>query len=417
MAKVEKPRLIFDPILGLIDVTDILPLLDVPEFQSLGFKYQLGLTAAIFPSATHTRKQHSLGAYERTKRLASNWLNHKFINEDEALALQIYALYHDIGHGPFSHLTEGVGKINHKERGINIFESLENHLRSHGFNYGLIHDLMSHKNPLYLAVSDKNLGMEKLDYLERDAFYTIGERPGVAFVAQHTYFIDSKVVIDRVAVDQAKAIQDFYIKMSKNVYLGKKSAILQRLIEKMSLILLREGLSEKEFFELTDFGLLGRFEVSRNELVHFYYRNLMSNKLPRFALEFKFESVASADLAQKMLKIAALDNLDKLIASPVLNDFDELERLEKNIAQLAGIPAEALFVVPPFSKTRFEPEDIYVYSEGQVRRISEIYPSHFEAMKEYGRSHLSIRLGVFEEYRKKLYDQSDAVKNYFLSLI
>src|SRR3989344_100158 len=104
MPQARKPKLILDPILGVIDVTEIIPLIDVSEFQSLGFKYQLGLNAMIFPAATHTRKQHSLGAYERTRRLTTGWVDHGLIIPREAKALQVYALYHDIGHGPFSHV-------------------------------------------------------------------------------------------------------------------------------------------------------------------------------------------------------------------------------------------------------------------------------------------------------------------------
>ncbi|MEK7464504.1 MAG: HD domain-containing protein [Patescibacteria group bacterium] len=421
MIQVRKPKLIFDPILGLIDATKVLPLIDVPEFQSLGFKYQLGLNSMIFPAATHTRKQHSLGAYERTKRLTYDWVHHGFIKEDEAFSLQVYALYHDIGHGPFSHVTERLGKIDHDTRGLQIIESLKDNISEVGCNYHHIHDYFSRKNPLYLAVFDKNLGMEKLDYLERDAFYTLGERPGVEFLAKHTYFVDGKVVIDEVAIDQAKSTQDFYIKMSKNVYLRKKSSILQRLIEKMTHKLMEEGLGEEELFELTDSGLLGKFELSKNKLVNFYFNKFIKGIYPKLTLEFKYQSLyADSDFKGKTIKAMGLDHevLDALINSPYMNDLGELEKLEEKIAELTGIPKEAIVMLPPFSKNRFEPQDINVYTrEGKIRLISQIYPNHFEAMKEYGRSHLSLRIGVFNEYRKSLYDQSEKIKNHLISLV
>ncbi|OGN07876.1 MAG: hypothetical protein A2750_00285 [Candidatus Yanofskybacteria bacterium RIFCSPHIGHO2_01_FULL_45_42] len=418
MAPVDKPKFIFDPLLGLMDVTKVLLLLDEERFQSLGFKYQLGLVSTIFPSATHTRKQHSLGAYGRTKKLTADWLHHGFIKETEAFCLQVYALYHDIGHGPFSHVTERLGKIDHDMRGLKIIEGLKDKFVAVGCDYNLLHDLFSRKNSLYLAVFDKNLGTEKLDYLERDAFYTLGERPGVEFLAKHTYFIDGKLVINEVAVDQAKAIQEFYIKMSKNVYLRKKAAILQRLVEKMTHKLMGDGLSEKGLFNLTDAGLFGRFELSKNKLVKFYYSRFMAGIFPKLTLEFKYQSAnPDTGFVNKTIQTIGVDSgaLDRLISSPRVNNLFELEKLENKIADLTKIPAKFLLIIPPFSKNRFEPEDIYVYNkERKIRRVSDIYPNHFAAMKEYGRSHLGLRIAVYNEYRKNLYDQSEKVKNYLL---
>lgn len=422
MIQFSKPKIIIDPLLGLIDVTEIIPLMDTAPFQSLGFKYQLGLTSHVFPAATHTRKQHSLGAYARTKRLAEEWFNYGFINKEEARNLPIFALYHDIGHGPFSHVTESLGSINHDERGLEIIKGLKDVIESAGFNYELIHDIFSQKNPLYLAVFDKNLGMEKLDYLERDAFYTIGERPGVEYLAHHVYFINNQLVINEVALDQAKDIQDFYIKMYKHVYSRKKSAILQRLIEKMTYYLVLDGLTEEELFGFTDFGLLGRFEVSKNEKIRFYYDNFKKGIFPKLALEFKYKNaVTGSTQRDKLTKIVGLseDKLDKInwFFSPKWGDISFVENLEKQIASLVGIPADCLIVVQPQSRKRIEPDDISVYaSDGSIKKISQIYPEHFRAMKEYGRSHLSLRIAVFSKYRQKLYDQAEKVKDFIFNL-
>ena len=117
----KKPKIIIDPLLGLIDITNIVSLIDTVPFQSLGFKYQLGFAYSIFPAATHTRKQHSLGAYERTRRLTKDWLQYGFINEREAKNLPIYALYHDIGNAPFSHAPESLGSLDHEPPGHKDF--------------------------------------------------------------------------------------------------------------------------------------------------------------------------------------------------------------------------------------------------------------------------------------------------------
>ncbi|MFH0712505.1 MAG: HD domain-containing protein [Candidatus Jorgensenbacteria bacterium] len=421
MNLVKKPKIIIDPILGLIDVTEVIPLVDTASFQSLGFKYQLGLTFQIFPAATHTRKEHSLGAYARTKRLAAEWLRYGFIDQSQARNLPIFALYHDIGHGPFSHVTENLGSVSHNERGLKILESLKGVIKGAGFDYEKIRGFFSRTDPLYLGVSDKNLGMEKLDYLERDAFYTIGEKVGVEYLAHHVYFIDGKLVINEVAVDQSKDVQDFYIKMYKHVYGRKKSAILNRLIEKMTGLLVEDGLSEEELFNLTDFGLLGRFDVSSNEQIRFHYNNFKQGVFPKQALEFKYEDVSrhASFGPQKFTKVMGIPSsiFDNIVFSPSWNDIDFIDKLEKEIAGLTDVPENCLIIVPPQERRRVEPDDINVYTQsGAIKKISEIYPDHFRAMKEYGRSNMNLRVAGYGDYRKKIFDRAEEIKNYIESI-
>ncbi len=64
------PKVIVDPLYGIIDIRPVLAMVETEEFQALDDKKQLGLTHLIFPSATHTRKAHSLGSYHATRELA-----------------------------------------------------------------------------------------------------------------------------------------------------------------------------------------------------------------------------------------------------------------------------------------------------------------------------------------------------------
>ncbi|MEX1014321.1 MAG: HD domain-containing protein, partial [Candidatus Paceibacterota bacterium] len=396
----------------------VIPLIDTKAFQSLGFKNQLGFASAIFPAATHTRKQHCLGAYERTKRLMEMWKKYGFVNEKEAKNLPIYALYHDVGHGPFSHVTEGLGSVDHNERGMSLFENLKDVFEKSGFDYHFIHDMFSRKNSLYLGVSDKNLGMEKLDYLERDAYYTIGERPGMEFLTHHIYFINNKIVIDQSAVDAAKDVQDFYIKMYKHVYTRKKAAIIQRLIEKMTHILMKDGLDESTLFDLTDYGLFGKFESSNNKILKSHYNNFMMGDFPKLALEFVYEDIEISLDEIKTIKRKGIEPkfFDKLVVSNKFKDVDFLEKLENEIGEIAEVPGNNIFLIPA-SKRRFEPDDLNVYTqEGSIKKISNIYPNHFKAMKEYGRSHMSFRIAVHEDYRRKIFNKSEEIKKYIIDL-
>lgn len=80
-------------------------IMDLPLLQRLRGIHQTSLAFLTFPTALHTRFDHSLGVCAGTKRLASEVLDLKSGDElcDELAAT---ALLHDIGHGPFSHLSE-----------------------------------------------------------------------------------------------------------------------------------------------------------------------------------------------------------------------------------------------------------------------------------------------------------------------
>ena len=68
-----KNKVIFDIIHGFIEVDALtLSIIDTPEFQRLREIKQLGAVHYVFPSANHTRFEHSLGVYFLAGELISN---------------------------------------------------------------------------------------------------------------------------------------------------------------------------------------------------------------------------------------------------------------------------------------------------------------------------------------------------------
>ena len=104
---------ILDPLHGLIrfelsDSTDRLAwaLINTPEFQRLRRIRHLGLADLVFPGATHTRFIHSIGAYHIARKLI-RIIHHKHPSPSPPTTL-LAVLLHDIGHGPLSHVFEGI---------------------------------------------------------------------------------------------------------------------------------------------------------------------------------------------------------------------------------------------------------------------------------------------------------------------
>ena len=416
---IKNTKIVCDPLWGLIEITDFLPMIDVAPFQALGFKYQLGVTNFLFPSATHTRKQHSFGAFKRTQALADRWLHRGFINKEDARLIAAYALWHDIGHGPFSHVVEEVtGELygrNHDQNGTLIIENLKDAVADADIDFGEFKKYFTRENPLYRAVHDKNLGTEKLDYLARDAYYTLGEVPGVEYLAYHTYVVDGNIVIDEKAIDQAKAIQEFYVKMYKNVYLRKNSAIAQRLVQKMTAELLRVSpMSEDAFWALTDFGLLGLFETSQSDIVRMLYRRFINRQLPKTAIAIRPTEFAAIDKtvgkAQVLAGITG-EQMERLLVAPNFSKPSQLETVEKEIERIAGLPPQSVTVVPPTSIERFVPQDIAIHVPGgKPAQLSDYFADHFQALNEEGRSYVVMRVCTFEEHRVALSNPAIAEK-------
>ena len=70
---------------------------------------QLGRCNYVFPSATHTRFEHSLGVYYLACKYI-DILNKKdnYFNEKDSQLIRTAALIHDLGHGPYSHLFDEI---------------------------------------------------------------------------------------------------------------------------------------------------------------------------------------------------------------------------------------------------------------------------------------------------------------------
>jgi len=79
-------------------------IIDTPLFQRLRKIKQLALATLVYPGAVHTRFDHSIGAFHVAGRMAAKLLT----SSSEQRLVRLAALLHDIGHGPFSHVSEEV---------------------------------------------------------------------------------------------------------------------------------------------------------------------------------------------------------------------------------------------------------------------------------------------------------------------
>ena len=214
-----KLKIINDPVYGFIKIPyDIIyDLIEHPLFQRLRRIRQLGLTNYVYPGATHTRFQHAVGAmYLMGLAIEAIRSRGHEITENEARAVTIAILLHDIGHGPFSHSLENslIRNTSHETISLMFMEQLNEEF---GEKLEMAIRIFKNEYPkrfLHQLVSSQ-LDMDRLDYLKRDSFFT-GVTEGV--IGSDRIIKMLNVVNDQLVVDE------------KGIYSIEKFLIARRLM-------------------------------------------------------------------------------------------------------------------------------------------------------------------------------------------
>ncbi|XP_053172853.1 deoxynucleoside triphosphate triphosphohydrolase SAMHD1 [Scomber japonicus] len=148
----EQSKVFNDSIHGHVELHPLLvKIMDTPQFQRLRNIKQLGATYFVFPGASHNRFEHSIGVGYLAGQLVQA-LNERqpelLISRRDALCVQIAGLCHDLGHGPFSHMFDGMFipkarpgiKWKHEAASLEMFDYLvkDNDLKPVMEEHGLV---------------------------------------------------------------------------------------------------------------------------------------------------------------------------------------------------------------------------------------------------------------------------------------
>jgi len=267
---------------------DISRLVDTRTFQRLRDVKQLATCHYVFPTATHTRFVHSLGAQHLAGVLLEHLekVNPGQITPEDARLVRYAALLHDIGHPPFSHALENdrvfANYHHHEKWGRMILEDPDNDLRqvlielvgddglSRLFSildgtceFPVLHDIVS-----------SQLDVDRLDYLMRDQINT-GAKIGTFDVFRIFRALrigeDGHLTVTSSGVAEVESYLMMRYHMYHNVYFHKLNAlttayVIRALVRARDLVLdgtltvsvrmhrmlTDENLSVRDYLALTD---------------------------------------------------------------------------------------------------------------------------------------------------------------------
>lgn len=178
------PLIINDPVYDFIRLPySFHPILSHRYFQRLRNIRQLGLADYVYPAATHSRFQHSLGTAHLMQcafdSMAAKTATRILKNERTRDVAVAAALLHDIGHTPLSHTLEGhLLPCQHKDLSVLLAEDLQNSLATAGHTWlaNVVTEairVLEDKGAVYLRqLLASQLDVDRMDYLYRDSFFT-----------------------------------------------------------------------------------------------------------------------------------------------------------------------------------------------------------------------------------------------------
>ncbi len=322
-------------------------IVDRPEMQRLRRIQQLGLSSLVYPSATHTRFQHSLGVMHTAGKFADNL----GINGERKKELRLAGLLHDSGHGPFSHASEVVAErkgLSHEDLSCKMIEKMEDRFSA---DTDRVKKIIKGDLEIGRVVAG-DVDADRIDYLQRDAHATGVEYGNIDAdtIIRMAQMDSRRVVFKEKAVPALESLLTARFHMMKSVYLHNTCVIAEKMLERALENYVREY-NVETMMKMDDYeahNKLRDFEDGEG-----LYTKVSDRRLYKQALRLDQDSLTR-------------EKLEKF------SDKSEKE-FEEKIAAEAGLETEKVIVNLPMTPKDLD-FDIRVKKSGEVRSLSELTP-------------------------------------------
>ncbi|MBN2531934.1 MAG: HD domain-containing protein [Spirochaetales bacterium] len=253
--------------------SSLIKIINCREFQNLHQIKQLGPTYLVYPGATHTRFNHSLGVFHIARKMILNLVKHPDCPSLTLYGVKAFlcaALFHDLGHYPYAHSL--------KELRVRSHESLTGEKICRSRLSTLIKKVLDIDPGAVAAIIDKKAGYknlqhlsfyrhllsgvldpDKLDYLNRDAYFC-----GIPYGRQDVDYIlddiqphpEKGLLITEQGLSSVESLLFSKYVMYKTIYWHKTVRIATAMVKKALLLAMLEGIiTPEQLYDLNDYTL------------------------------------------------------------------------------------------------------------------------------------------------------------------
>src|SRR5215470_7855981 len=405
-----KRKLIRDAVHGDIEMSSLeVELIDTPEFQRLRGIKQLGTAYLVFPSAVHTRFEHSLG---------TSWMAHRILNAvrrttevtaDDASLIRVAALLHDLTHIPFGHTLEDERRVlprhDKDEERVDYFfrqTTIGRILKREGIQDQVI-DVITGDDTYASDIVGGAISADLLDYLRRDTYFCglsqyYDQRIFESFIVDNGRLVMNLEKQGRLRQDALSELVNLLrirYTLSERVYFHHTKISSGAMISKAVELALREGMAAAELRTLRDDTLIWTLRelYTRNPAVAHLLSRLDSRRLYRAC------HVISTEVGEKRRQE---------IVSRFHHDVDAREAAETSIARASGIqPHEVIIYCPSFGMSLSEAEVPVRLDRGEVLPLSAGNNEEIRILREKHKELWKFYVLIDRD----VWDRRDRVKN------
>jgi HD superfamily phosphohydrolase len=375
-------KFIRDSVHGNLKVDELeVKLIDTPQIQRLRRIKQLGFTYLVYPGANHTRFEHSIG----TMNLASKLVDHLGLDQHQKSLLRVSAVLHDSGHGPFSHVSEGVMPNSHEELTYQLLKNSQlGDILREVFRLKEILDIIAGKGSLGQIISGE-LDVDRMDYLLRDSYYT-GVAYGVIDVERLIYnmILEDNLMLKRKGVQAAESMLLARFFMYPSVYQHHTTRIINSMFRRCLY-----KLFESEVVDPTNIYLYDDLDIISAARAQKGYIKDIIHRLDNRSL---YKTVYS-------LKLDELDTPESLFQI----DEEKIRKIEKDIAEDMKIPYEQIIMDIPEYPSFHEMSTLVALDEDEIKKLGEI-SSIVNALNEARFNHADLCIYLPPENASKAVD-------------
>ena len=332
--------------------------LTTPDFVRLSRIRQLGPTELVYPGAVHTRAGHSLGVYELARRILERLEQRgaDWITSTGRSSWYAAALFHDIGHFPYTHSLKELPLEEHEVLSgrIVLGDDIARCISRSGGNPEQVAAIIDTTIPttdtetlFYRRLLSGVLDPDKLDYLNRDAYYC-----GVPYGIQDTEFTldqlqphkERGIMLDSAAILSVENLLFSKYLMYRSVYWHRQVRIATAMMKKALYAALSKNLvAPEELYQQDDQG------------IHHLLQAIPQGGFPEIIL-------AQGVAERQLYKVVTEIKFDS--ENPFHRQLESLQRrhqAEEELAESLAVPATHVLIDIP-ERISFE-SDLWICGE------------------------------------------------------